>query len=112
MPSDSLLTVFPNAGIEIKKPFVDVTDDEWNLVMNVNLFGSFLVHQAAAKQMILQGGGGKLINVSSVHEDIPFPQFTAYCASKGGMRMMMRNVAMEQRKADNEITKEFIKSIA
>jgi glucose 1-dehydrogenase len=84
-----------NAGIEFKKPFVDVTDDEWNLVINVNLFGSFLVHQAAAKQMIVQGQGGKLINISSVHEDIPFPMFTAYCASKGGIRMMMRNIAME-----------------
>lgn len=84
-----------NAGIEIKKPFVDVTDDEWNLVIGVNLFGSYLVHQTAAKEMIKQGQGGKLINVSSVHEDIPFPEYTAYCASKGGIRMMMRNIAME-----------------
>ncbi|HLV79809.1 MAG TPA: SDR family oxidoreductase [Chthonomonadaceae bacterium] len=84
-----------NAGLEIKKPFVDITDDEWNLVLNVNLFGAFLVSQAAARQMIKQGQGGKLINISSVHEDIPFPGYTAYCASKGGMRMMMRNLAME-----------------
>jgi len=84
-----------NAGIEIKKPFVDVTDDEWNKVMSVNLFGAYLVSQAAARQMIAQGGGGKLIFVSSVHEDIPFPGYTAYCASKGGVRMMMRNLAME-----------------
>ena len=54
-----------------------------------------MVHQAAARQMVKQGGGGRLINISSVHEDIPFPMFTAYCASKGGLRMMMRNVAME-----------------
>ena len=84
-----------NAGIEIKKPFLDVTDDEWNLVIGVNLFGAFLVHQAAARQMVKQGQGGKLINISSVHEDIPFPEYTAYCASKGGIRMMMRNLAME-----------------
>ena len=84
-----------NAGIEIKKPFLEVTDDEWNRVINVNLFGSFLVHQTAARQMVKQGQGGKLINISSVHEDIPFPEFTAYCASKGGMRMMMQNLAME-----------------
>ena len=45
--------------------------------------------------MVKQGQGGKLIFISSVHEDIPFPQYTAYCASKGGMRMMMRNLAME-----------------
>lgn len=84
-----------NAGIEFKKPFLEVTDEEWNTVIAVNLFGAFLVHQAAARQMVKQGPGGKLINISSVHEDIPFPQYTAYCASKGGMRMMMRNLAME-----------------
>jgi glucose 1-dehydrogenase len=84
-----------NAGIEVNRPFLDVTDDEWNRVINVNLFGAFLVHQAAARQMVKQGQGGKLINISSVHEDIPFPGYTAYCASKGGMRMLMRNLAME-----------------
>ena len=84
-----------NAGIEIKKPFLDVTDDEWNRVINVNLYGCFAVSQAAARQMVKQGGGGKLIFISSVHEDIPFPEYTAYCASKGGVRMMMRNLAME-----------------
>jgi glucose 1-dehydrogenase len=84
-----------NAGIEIKKPFLDVTDDEWNKVIAVNLFGSFAVSQAAARQMVKQGDGGKLIFISSVHEDIPFPGYTAYCASKGGIRMMMRNLAME-----------------
>ena len=84
-----------NAGIEIKKPFLEVTDDEWNKVIGVNLFGAFLVHQTAARQLVQQGQGGKLINISSVHEDIPFPEYTAYCASKGGIRMMMRNLAME-----------------
>lgn len=84
-----------NAGIEIKKPFLEVTDDEWNKVLAVNLFGSFAVSQAAAKQMVKQGDGGKLIYISSVHEDIPFPEYTAYCASKGAVRMMMRNLAME-----------------
>ena len=84
-----------NAGIEIKKPFLEVTDDEWNRVIGVNLFGSYLVSQVSARQMVRQGAGGKLIFISSVHEDIPFPQYSAYCASKGGVRMMMRNLAME-----------------
>jgi glucose 1-dehydrogenase len=84
-----------NAGIEIKKPFLEVTDAEWNKVIAVNLFGSYLVSQVAARQMVRQGEGGKLIFISSVHEDIPFPEYTAYCASKGGVRMMMRNLAME-----------------
>lgn len=87
--------VINNAGIEIKKPFVDVTDAEWNAVIGVNLYGSFLVSQLAARQMIKQGGGGKLLFISSVHEDIPFPEYTAYCASKGALRMLMRNLAME-----------------
>jgi glucose 1-dehydrogenase len=84
-----------NAGIENKKPFLDVSDDEWGRVIAVNLFGSYVVSQLAARQMVKQGNGGKLIFISSVHEDIPFPGYTAYCASKGGVRMMMRNLAME-----------------
>ncbi len=84
-----------NAGIEIKKPFLEATDDEWNRVIAVNLFGSYLVSQVAAREMVKRGKGGKLIFISSVHEDIPFPQYTAYCASKGGVRMLMRNIAME-----------------
>jgi len=84
-----------NAGIEIKKPFLDVTDDEWNKVIGVNLYGAFHVSQIAARQMVKQGQGGKLIFMSSVHEDVPFAGFTAYCASKGAMRMMMRNLALE-----------------
>ncbi|HET6228583.1 MAG TPA: glucose 1-dehydrogenase [Longimicrobiaceae bacterium] len=84
-----------NAGIEIKRPFLEQTDEEWHRVLNVNLYGAMVVSQAAAREMVKQGGGGKLIYVSSVHEDIPFPGYTSYCASKGGIRMMMRNLAME-----------------
>jgi glucose 1-dehydrogenase len=84
-----------NAGIEIKKPFIEVTDAEWHRVVGVDLYGSFLVSQAAARQMVKQGEGGRLIFVSSVHEDIPFVGYTAYCASKGALRMMMRNLALE-----------------
>jgi glucose 1-dehydrogenase len=84
-----------NAGIEIKRPFLEVTDEEWERVIGVNLYGAFVVSQAAAREMVKQGGGGKLIYTSSVHEDIPFPGYTSYCASKGGMRMLMRNLAIE-----------------
>ena len=87
--------VVNNAGIEINKPFLEVTDAQWNKVIAVNLYGSFVVSQIGAQQMVKQGDGGKIVNVSSVHEDIPFPGYTAYCASKGGIRMMMRNLAME-----------------
>lgn len=84
-----------NAGIEIKKPFVDVTDEDWQRVVAVNLYGGFVVSQIAARRMIEQGQGGKLIFISSVHEDIPFPGYAGYCASKGGVRMLMRNLALE-----------------
>jgi glucose 1-dehydrogenase len=84
-----------NAGIEIKRPFLEATDEEWDAVISVNLYGAFVVSQAAARQMVRQGRGGKLIYTSSVHEDIPFPGYTSYCASKGGVRMLMRNLAVE-----------------
>jgi glucose 1-dehydrogenase len=87
--------VVSNAGIEIKRPFLEVRDDEWNKVISVNLYGAFLTSQVGARQMVQQGQGGRLIFISSVHEDIPFVQYTAYCASKGAIRMMMRNLAVE-----------------
>jgi glucose 1-dehydrogenase len=87
--------VVSNAGIEIKRPFLDITDEEWNRVLTINLYGAFLASQIAARQMVKQGQGGKIIFISSVHEDITLPNFTPYCASKGGIRMMMRNIAIE-----------------
>jgi glucose 1-dehydrogenase len=84
-----------NAGIEIKRPFLEITDEEWDRVLNVNLYGAFVVSQLAARQMVKQGQGGKLIFTSSVHEDIPYPYYTPYCVSKGGVRMLMRNLAVE-----------------
>ncbi len=51
--------------------------------------------QAAAKQMIAQGNGGRIINISSIHQDLPMPTNAPYCASKGGLRMLMRTVAVE-----------------
>jgi glucose 1-dehydrogenase len=84
-----------NAGIENKFPFVDYPFDEWNRVMAVNLSGPFLCAQAAAKQMIRQGTGGRIINISSIHEDLPMPRNAPYCATKGGLRMLMRTIAVE-----------------
>jgi glucose 1-dehydrogenase len=84
-----------NAGIEKKAAFVDYPVAELQKILAVNLVGPFLVSQAAARQMIRQGQGGRLINVSSVHEDLPMPTNSAYCASKGGLRMLMRTIAVE-----------------
>jgi len=84
-----------NAGIEKQIPFQDIIDDDWNKIMSVNLYGAFVVSQTAVRQMLQQGDGGKVLFISSVHEDIPFPNHTVYCASKGALRMMMRNMAVD-----------------
>lgn len=84
-----------NAGIEKKLAFVDYPIEEWQKILAVNLTGPFLCSQAAAKQMIRQGNGGRIINISSVHEDLPMPTNAPYCASKGGLRMLMRTIAVE-----------------
>jgi glucose 1-dehydrogenase len=87
--------VVNNAGIEKKFDFVDYPQDELEKILAVNLVGPFLVCQAAARQMIRQGQGGRLINISSVHEDLPMPTNSAYCVSKGGLRMLTRTIAVE-----------------
>jgi glucose 1-dehydrogenase len=84
-----------NAGIEQKFPFVETPLDYWQRVVAVNLTGPFVCSQAAAKQMLRQGAGGRIINISSVHEDLPMPTNAAYCATKGGLRMLMRTIAVE-----------------
>lgn len=84
-----------NAGIEKKAAFVDFPLDEWQKILTVNLTGPFLCSQAAARQMISQGRGGRIINISSIHEDLPMPTNAPYCAAKGGLRMLMRTVAVE-----------------
>jgi glucose 1-dehydrogenase len=76
-----------NAGIEKHAAFWDVTENDYDAVMNVNLKGVFFASQAFVQHLI--------INISSVHEELPFPNFTAYCASKGGMKMLTRNLAIE-----------------
>jgi glucose 1-dehydrogenase len=87
--------VVNNAGIEKKLAFVDYPLAELQKILAVNLMGPFLVAQAAARRMIEQGGGGRILNISSVHEDLPMPGNAAYCASKGGLRMLTRTIAVE-----------------
>ncbi len=91
-----------NAGIEQKVPFVDVPKDLWDEVIAVDLTGPFLCAQAAARQMIKQGEPARIINISSVHEDLPMPTNAPYCAAKGGLRMLMRTIAIEL--AEHQIT--------
>jgi glucose 1-dehydrogenase len=84
-----------NAGIEKKFAFVDYPLEEWQKILAVNLTGAFVCSQAAARQMIAQGGGGRIINISSIHEDLAFPLNAPYAATKGGIRMLMRTIAVE-----------------
>ena len=84
-----------NAGIETKIPFLDFPYEVWQKIIAVDLTGPFLCAQAAAKQMVAQGGPGRIINISSVHEDLPMLTNAPYCAAKGGLRMLMRTIAVE-----------------
>ena len=84
-----------NAGIETRTSVLDTTEAQYEKVMEVNLKSAFFGTQLAAKQMIAQGSGGRIINISSVHEDWPMPGNAAYCLSKGGMRRLTRQAGIE-----------------
>ena len=84
-----------NAGMERKMPFLETPFEVWQETIAVNLTGAWLGCQAAAKQMVAQGDHGRIINVSSVHEDLAMPTNSPYCATKGGVRMLMRTLAVE-----------------
>ena len=84
-----------NAGIEKNADFWTVTEADYDAVMNVNLKGIFFAIQAFVQHRMAVGKPGKVINISSVHEELPFPHFTAYCASKGALKMLTRNLAIE-----------------
>jgi glucose 1-dehydrogenase len=84
-----------NAGVETRTSVLDTPEDRYDFVMNVNLKSAFFGTQLAAKQMIKQGDGGRIINITSVHEDWPMPGNTPYCVSKGGMRMLTRTAGVE-----------------
>jgi glucose 1-dehydrogenase len=84
-----------NAGIEHRSDFWDTTEEEYDRVMAVNLRGAFFLSQAFVRRLRDKKKPGRIVNISSVHEDMVFPGFSTYCCSKGGMRMFMRNLAME-----------------
>lgn len=84
-----------NAGVE--KPFalVDMPLDWWQRVIDVNLTGSFLCSRAAARIMLDEGSRGAIVNITSVHEEIPWKTFSHYCASKGGQKLFAQSIARE-----------------
>ena len=91
----SLDILVNNAGIEARYPFVDTPDEVWQREIAVNLSGPFYCSRSAAKQMIAQARGGRIVNISSIHEDVAAPTNAPYCASKGGVRMLARTIAVE-----------------
>lgn len=84
-----------NAGIEKKSEFWDTTEADYDKVMSVNLRGPFFLTQAFVRRLRDAKKPGRIVNISSVHEDMVFPGFATYCCSKGGMRMFMRDLAVE-----------------
>jgi glucose 1-dehydrogenase len=89
-----------NAGLEYKHPFLEFPLEHWNKIIAVDLTGPFLCAQYAARQMVKQGqngqgNGGRIINISSVHEDLPMITNAPYCAAKGGLRMLTRTICVE-----------------
>ncbi len=84
-----------HAGMTKSCPILDVTPEAWDTTMNLNLTGAFLVAQAAARAMVAQGKGGKIVFTSSWVQDVPWPEITPYNVSKSGMKMLMRGMARE-----------------
>jgi len=84
-----------NAGLERRADFWDATEADFDAVLNVNLKGLFFITQAFVKNRMAVKAGGKIINISSVHEELPFPHFASYCASKGGVKMLTLNLSIE-----------------
>lgn len=84
-----------NAGVETRTSVLDTTEAQYDKVLSINLKSAFFGTQIAARQMIRQGTPGRIINITSVHEDWPMPGNTAYCLAKGGMRMLTRTAGVE-----------------
>lgn len=84
-----------NAGIEKPADFWDVTEQDYDAVLEVNLKGPFFLAQAFVRRLRDAKRPGRIINISSVHEDMAFPHFSTYCISKGGVRMLTRDLAVE-----------------
>ena len=84
-----------NAGTGDETPFLEVELDTWREILEVDLTGAFQCAQAAARRMAAAGHGGRIINVTSVHEHIPLPGSAPYCAAKGGLGLLTKVMALE-----------------
>lgn len=86
--------VLNNAGINHSASFFDTTEEDWDRVMSVDLKGTFLMGQAVAKEMVKQGDGGSIVNVSSVTAQIALSDQVPYCSAKGGVNQLTRAMAV------------------
>ena len=84
-----------NAGMETHHPFLEMPLDAWRRVIDVNLTGAFLCAQRAARMMVKAGSGGSIVNISSVHQLIPWGGYSHYCASKAALDMLGKTIALE-----------------
>ena len=84
-----------NAGTGVATPFLDQTLEDWRHVLEVDLTGAFVCAQAAARRMVAAGRGGRIVNVTSVHEHVPLEGAAAYCAAKGGLGLLTKVMALE-----------------
>ena len=84
-----------NAGILKRTPFLEIGEQEWDAILNVNLKGYFLTGQAVARRMVDAGTRGAIVNVSSAGQAAAGPNLTHYCVSKAGVAMLTRQMALE-----------------
>jgi glucose 1-dehydrogenase len=84
-----------NAGVEKRSDFWDVTEEDFDFVLQINLRGTFFITQDFVNHLRNTNRPGRVINISSVHEELPFPHFSTYCASKGALKMLCRDLAIE-----------------
>jgi NAD(P)-dependent dehydrogenase (short-subunit alcohol dehydrogenase family) len=84
-----------NSGTGTETPVLELDLETWRHVLEVDLTGAFLCGQAAARRMVAAGGGGRIVNVTSVHEHIPLPGAAPYCAAKGGLGLLTKVMALE-----------------
>lgn len=83
-----------NAGIEFRQPFLDTTPENWDETFAVNLKGAYFLSQRAARAMMYHGGG-KILNISSIHDEAPIRNLSVYSITKGGMKMLTKSLAFE-----------------
>jgi NAD(P)-dependent dehydrogenase (short-subunit alcohol dehydrogenase family) len=84
-----------NAGVESIVPLLELTEAEWERVTQINLKGEWLCAQAAARQMVRQGGGGAIVNIGSVQAGMALPGRTHYAPTKRGIEALTANIALE-----------------